>query len=321
MFSVSLSLMKKAQIFAIIAVLTLNFSLILTPKSALADSTCLTITRSLTVGSKDNSQKDVTSLQTFLNAEGYLSVAPTGYFGQMTFIAVKNFQGSVGLPAVGVVGPLTRAKLNAVSCSVTPAPVPVPAPAPTPVTNPAEPALSIKSLPYTLSNFSDMLKSWGETRLTADKTLEIKAGTTTNGAQIIIPGSQNWTNYKTNMSVFVKQSTLTMISRYLDDNNFLGCTFSGKYIEIIQRINGVSTVVASQTVEYFPYSSFFYNDVNLQMRVEGKTVGCSLIGSEDNVSYSNVDSKLLKGGVGLQTWVNAVNVSNIELRGLKVEAL
>lgn len=60
----------------------------------------------------------VTKLQSFLYAKGYLSVAPTGYFGAMTRDAVTAFQNQYGLvpnpPAF--VGPQTRAKIQEVSC-------------------------------------------------------------------------------------------------------------------------------------------------------------------------------------------------------------
>lgn len=71
-----------------------------------------TFTRSLTVGSRG---ADVTALQTWLNAKGYLAVAPTGYFGGLTKAAVAAFQAANGVtPAVGYFGPLTQAKLAAV---------------------------------------------------------------------------------------------------------------------------------------------------------------------------------------------------------------
>lgn len=41
-----------------------------------------------------------------------LGVITTGYFGALTFKAVKAYQTTHGLPSTGYVGPLTRAKLN-----------------------------------------------------------------------------------------------------------------------------------------------------------------------------------------------------------------
>ncbi len=37
----------------------------------------------------------------------------SGYFGALTEKAVKKFQAKYGIEAIGIVGPLTRTKLNA----------------------------------------------------------------------------------------------------------------------------------------------------------------------------------------------------------------
>lgn len=55
----------------------------------------------------------VTALQTFLETEGYLTMpsgVAKGYFGSITKMALIKYQASVGLPATGFFGPLTRAK-------------------------------------------------------------------------------------------------------------------------------------------------------------------------------------------------------------------
>ncbi|MEI8130732.1 MAG: peptidoglycan-binding domain-containing protein [bacterium] len=69
---------------------------------------CYQFTKTLAVGSKG---ADVTALQTALKMS-----SATGYFGNATKAAVMSYQTSNGLTAVGMVGPATRAKLNA-SCT------------------------------------------------------------------------------------------------------------------------------------------------------------------------------------------------------------
>jgi LPXTG-site transpeptidase (sortase) family protein len=69
--------------------------------------------RSLNVGAKG---ADVELLQTTLISKGFLvlpSGVAKGYFGALTASALTKYQVSVGLPAVGVFGPMTRAKLIA----------------------------------------------------------------------------------------------------------------------------------------------------------------------------------------------------------------
>jgi hypothetical protein len=59
---------------------------------------------------------DVSLLQDFLQAKGYLNSEPTGYFGILTLKAVKDFQKDSGLSPTGFVGPLTRGKVKDMSC-------------------------------------------------------------------------------------------------------------------------------------------------------------------------------------------------------------
>lgn len=66
--------------------------------------------RDLTVGSTG---ADVTALQSILYAKGYLSVAPTGYFGALTKSALGAWQAAAGIsPAAGYFGPITRAAIS-----------------------------------------------------------------------------------------------------------------------------------------------------------------------------------------------------------------
>lgn len=55
---------------------------------------------------------EVNELQEFLIDRGFLSGSITGNFFTLTKKAVINYQASIGLPATGFVGPVTRAELN-----------------------------------------------------------------------------------------------------------------------------------------------------------------------------------------------------------------
>jgi peptidoglycan hydrolase-like protein with peptidoglycan-binding domain len=74
----------------------------------------------LTIGSTG---PDVSALQATLSEHGFLTMpagVPMGYFGSLTAAAVKAWQASVGLPATGYFGPLSRAKMNAMVVVVPP---------------------------------------------------------------------------------------------------------------------------------------------------------------------------------------------------------
>lgn len=80
-------------------------------------SSCVELTSDMRYGMKDSQVNgQVSDLQLFLQDKGYLSSDPTGYFGGLTRSAVMKFQVSKGITGNGLVGPLTRGKIKALSC-------------------------------------------------------------------------------------------------------------------------------------------------------------------------------------------------------------
>jgi peptidoglycan hydrolase-like protein with peptidoglycan-binding domain len=69
------------------------------------------LTKTLKLGSKD---EEVKLLQQYLITQGFLvmpSGVSLGYFGQVTRAALMAYQTSIGLSAVGELGPKTRAAI------------------------------------------------------------------------------------------------------------------------------------------------------------------------------------------------------------------
>jgi LPXTG-site transpeptidase (sortase) family protein len=84
----------------------------LAPRSAPATNTSDTFSQSLGIG---DTGAGVVTLQTFLEQRGLLELpagVTNGFFGSLTSAALARYQASAGLPVVGVLGPLTRARLN-----------------------------------------------------------------------------------------------------------------------------------------------------------------------------------------------------------------
>jgi hypothetical protein len=109
-----------------------------------ASAATTSISHSLSVGSRG---EEVMALQGLLAKLGLLKSAPTGYFGNLTRVAVISFQRANGLSPVGTVGPKTRILVNAAlahlnapaqpAATTTPAaPVAPPPPASPPATTP-----------------------------------------------------------------------------------------------------------------------------------------------------------------------------------------
>lgn len=115
--------MKKLFIgaIAIVGLLTTGFVYAQTTGDVDTQNTnggCVSIPTDLRYRSRDiTTDGQVSILQDFLQAQGYLNSEPTGYFGLVTFQAVKSFQQKNGLSPTGFVGPLTRAKIKALTCS------------------------------------------------------------------------------------------------------------------------------------------------------------------------------------------------------------
>lgn len=88
-------------------------------------SECVSLMNNLRYRDRDATKNgEVSTLQDFLQAKGYLNNEPTGYFGLLTLKAVKDFQKDKGISPTGYMGPLTRAKIKALCGDSEEAPTP-----------------------------------------------------------------------------------------------------------------------------------------------------------------------------------------------------
>lgn len=75
---------------------------------------CLRLSTDLVVGMSGSA---VSALQEFLRNQKYLNIdKATGYFGEITSEAVKSFQKTKGVEAIGRVGPATRKAIEQATC-------------------------------------------------------------------------------------------------------------------------------------------------------------------------------------------------------------
>lgn len=101
-----------AGMFSSIGVANAEFSTAAGVDHASAPSGKMGITRTLKLGDRGN---DVRLLQELLATYPEIfKIAPTGYFGPLTALAVKKLQVKMGLEQVGGVGPRTLKNLNAI---------------------------------------------------------------------------------------------------------------------------------------------------------------------------------------------------------------
>jgi hypothetical protein len=74
---------------------------------------CVNIPRNLIRGSESSY---VTTLQDFLSSKGFLKESSTGFYGDKTVEAVKDYQASKGLPTTGMVHDFTRQAIVTDTC-------------------------------------------------------------------------------------------------------------------------------------------------------------------------------------------------------------
>jgi len=80
-------------------------------------NSCVILSSDLGYRSRDISTNgSVSTLQDFLQVNGHLNSEPTGFFGLLTTEAVRGFQRNNGVSQTGYVGPITRAKIQQISC-------------------------------------------------------------------------------------------------------------------------------------------------------------------------------------------------------------
>ena len=117
---VGIIIIMKNSLSRIIALLIVIL-LLSSPFSSFAQQ--IIFQRNLTVGSRDMvDTKDVSALQSILIKEGYLSISnPSGYFGNLTKLALIKWQKTNQLPATGFFGPMSRSILNAIKVVKSPA--------------------------------------------------------------------------------------------------------------------------------------------------------------------------------------------------------
>lgn len=107
---IAFSVVANAQNVAVSSSAVVNPIVVVNPISP-GGPICPVFSRSLSIGATGI---EVTQLQAYLNAHGYLTVSPTGYFGPLTQSAVARWQATggvvgLGVSGSGIFGPLSRA--------------------------------------------------------------------------------------------------------------------------------------------------------------------------------------------------------------------
>ena len=173
-----------------------------------------------------------------------------------------------------------------------------------------------KTLPYSdvFSSNAGWHSTWGITTMN-DGTFNVMASTTTTGAFAFLDGTRGLQDYLYTAQVTVPnaRTTVTLVSRYQDEGNYLSCSFDADQVQIQERVGGViQTLSKIKNSVALPQSS-----VSLGIFVGGSIIKC-YEGSRVAAYVTNYDNALSSGGVGLKIWEKDLGVAQMAVSNISV---
>lgn len=138
--------------------------------------------------------------------------------------------------------------------------------------------------------------------------------TSTTGSMAVLDGAYLWKNYFFNAKAdWIKGDNVSVLARYINDKNYVSCSFSDDKLRIEQYLNGNKRVM----VEKKNFFEMPKKDVRLGIMVNGDKTECLVNGN--SVIYAYYLSPVLShGGVGIKTWDPEVNNSEIIVKNVEV---
>jgi hypothetical protein len=156
------------------------------------------------------------------------------------------------------------------------------------------------TLPYSIdastSNKTYWPKAWGDVSFTK-KSMSLIPDETTHGANSFLKGSAAWTNYAIDADVsWLMGGSFNIISRSSNDTqSFVYCEFGPNGTEIMERVNGIDTqlasTMASTTDEQGATQSF-------GMKVYENDIACTIAKNEVVGVRVQNNKELSAGGIG-----------------------
>ncbi len=260
-----------------------------------------------------------------------LAAIVVSFAGGVLYLRGNSLEGNAGLLAdvSGVVSAETSSTSPSQSIPTSSASViPLVAPAATSTSSGAsaqssssstQPApITPKKLPYVTKTFAaaDWLNDWGDVSFTGG-TLNYGASSETAGGAEYLLGSTAWTNYNLQANVdWVNGEAFDIVARESNDQNFIYCEFGANFTNIIERVAGTDTEIASSNSTTQGPGSVSV----LGVRVYGNDVACT-VGGSDVLTAAVKTGELSTGGIGFISWDQTDNVSQIKILGVNVQPL
>lgn len=168
-----------------------------------------------------------------------------------------------------------------------------------------------KPLPFhdSFYDVSGWINTQGSYALNGDGML-LAAAPTSTGAGVALDGARLWKDYSYQATVnWMDGQTALLIGRYVDANNYVGCSFSNGYTKVISRVNGVTSTVA-EARQGAPLG-----EQTLSLIVKGSNVGCKL---SDADAVNGGDPQVRAGGIGFSTWDPTPGTTKVLIRKIDV---
>lgn len=175
---------------------------------------------------------------------------------------------------------------------------------------------SEKKLPFEdkLQSNSGWYGTWGSVSVT-NGVLLVGANNSTSGGAVFLDGSQYWADYV--FSVVPKQilgESISLLARYVDEENFIECTYSERYVRLTQYISGEKNLIREVKTE-----DLLFDGKTLAVRVVGSSTQCIV----NNTTLISGDLKdgTGKGIIGIKTWDPQINNSQIIIKKVSAEEI
>lgn len=174
---------------------------------------------------------------------------------------------------------------------------------------------SPKKLPY--QDSFDLDSGWHGTwgRVAVDGgVLSVGASDSTSGGAVFLDGSQRWSDYSlTIIPERIDGESITLLTRYSDEKNFVECTYSDKYARLTEYLSGEKKVLGEVKTQH-PLSQ----SKSMAAEVTGDSAQCII---DNTVLVSGtVNHGLSDGMIGVKTWDGEIGKSRLEIESLTVES-
>jgi hypothetical protein len=171
-----------------------------------------------------------------------------------------------------------------------------------------------KELPYQAANLNKdngWIFAWGDICPGSDGTI-MSTGKRLDSAQAYLDGAGSWKNYLFKSEIEWKSGkTLTLLTRYVGNTNYLGVAINRDRVRVIQTIDGKTKVldesdfkVEGDTIK----PELYVIDDKIYLKINGHKISSCCFSTSD----------LPNGGVGFKVWDETSSVARIKVKNVSV---